>query len=67
MPKKPITWIGLIVILAVGIFCSWSLLQYRNNMTAADAQFSVITIGVYVAPVLAMAAIFLWYYFNEKV
>ena len=67
MPKKPIPWIGSVVILAVGIFCIWALLQYRNDMTAADAQFNVVTIGVYAAPVLAVVAIFLWYYFNEKV
>ena len=67
MPKKPVTWIGSIIILAGGIFCCWALLQYRNNMTVVDTRFHLITAAVFLAPVLAALAIFLWYYFNERV
>ena len=67
MPKKVITWIGSIIILAGGIFCCWALFQYRNDMTVIDTRFHLVTIGAFLAPVLAVIAIFLWYYFNEKV
>ncbi|MFC1952498.1 hypothetical protein ACFLV8_02515 [Chloroflexota bacterium] len=67
MPKKPITWIGAIIILAAGLFCCWALFQYRNEMTAAGMQSHLLTAAVYIAPVVAVLAIFLWYYFNEKI
>ncbi len=67
MPKKPITWIGSIIILAVGIFCCWALLQHRNDMTVVDIQFHLLTAAAFLAPALAALAIFLWYYFNERV
>ncbi|MFH1032657.1 MAG: hypothetical protein V1767_08875 [Chloroflexota bacterium] len=67
MPKKPITWFGSILILAAGIFCSWSLFQYRARLPdTVGMQFKLITMGAFLAIVLAMLAIFLWYYFNEK-
>ena len=67
MPKKPITWIGLIVILAAGVFCCGALLQYGNELTAAGKQSSLLTAVTFIVPLLAALAIFLWYYFNEKV
>ncbi|MFC1847413.1 hypothetical protein ACFLW5_01185 [Chloroflexota bacterium] len=66
MPQKPITWIGSIIILAAGIFCSWALIQQRNEMRAIDMQTGLITAAVFLAPVVAALAIFLWYYFNER-
>ena len=66
MPKKPITWIGSIIILAVGIFCCWALIQYRNDIATVDTQYRLLTAGVFLAPALAAVAIFLWYYFNER-
>ncbi len=67
MPKKPITWIGSVIILAAGIFCFWALIQYRNDYRIVDIRFHLLTVGVVLAPILAATAIFLWYYFNEKV
>jgi len=67
MPKKPITWIGSVVILSAGIFSCWALIQFRNGMIATDSRFLLVTVAVFVAPVLGILAIFLWYYFNERV
>ena len=66
MPKKPITWIGSIIILGAGIFCLLALFQYRDKMTAAGRQSPLLTAVIFIAPTLAILAIFLWYYFNEK-
>ena len=66
MPRKPITWIGSIIALGTGIFCSLALLKYRSAFTTADIQYNLSTVGVFLAPVLAGVAIFLWYYFNER-
>jgi len=66
LPKKPITWIGSIIILAAGIFCCLALFQYREKMTAAGLQSQLLNTAAFMAPVLAALAIFLWYYFNER-
>lgn len=66
MPKKPITWVGSIIILAAGIFCSWSLIQYRNERAIVHTQHLVLTAIAFIAPALAVLAIFRWYYFNER-
>jgi len=66
MPRKPITWIGSFVILAAGGFCCWALLNYRADYGAVDTRFNLITVGAFLAPAVAVVAIFLWYYFNEK-
>ncbi|MFC2006646.1 hypothetical protein ACFLUQ_00555 [Chloroflexota bacterium] len=67
MPKKTITWIGSIFILAAVVFCCWALLQQRSEMAAVGRQLGLVTAAVFLAPVLAALAIFLWYYFNERV
>jgi prolipoprotein diacylglyceryltransferase len=67
MPKKPITWFGSIIILAAGIFCSWALFQYRARLPATvDTRFNLITAAAFLALIVAILAVFLWYYFNEK-
>ena len=66
MPHKPITWIGSFIILAAGVFCCWALLQYRDAYGIVDTRFKLLTFGVFLAPVVAAVAIFLWYYFNER-
>lgn len=66
MPRKPITWIGLIIILAAGGFCWWAVIQYRNEMTAAGMQTDLLTVAAFgVIPVAALA-ISLLYYFIER-
>lgn len=66
MPRKPITWVGSIIILAAGIFCSWALFQYRSGLPRADTSFVMVSTAGIAAPVLTVLAIFLWYYFNER-
>ena len=66
MPRKPITWIGLFFIAAAGGFCWWALLKYRDAYGIVDAKFNLLTLGMFLTPVVAALAIFLWYYFNEK-
>ncbi len=66
MPKKPITWIGSVVILAVGVFSFWSLLQSKSPFLPTGTRYQLATTGTYLAPVITVVAIFLWYYFNEK-
>lgn len=66
MPKKPVTWIGLIIILAGGVFSSWALIQFRNDLANVDTRFQLVTVASFLAPAVAALALFLWYYFNEK-
>ena len=66
MPQKAITWIGSVVILVAGGFCWWALMRYRDAYGIVDTRFNMLTIGAYLVPVVALVAIFLWYYFNEK-
>jgi len=67
MPKKPITWVGSIVILAAGVFCTWSLLRYRNAYGVMDTRSYLITgAALFLAPILVVVAIYLWHYFNER-
>ena len=66
MPRKPITWIGSFVIVAAAAFCEWALLRFQGAGGVTDTTSSLITAGLFVAPVAAVVAIFLWYYFNEK-
>jgi len=66
MPRKPITWIGSIIVLAAGVFCCWAVIQYRNEMTAAGMQTGLLTVAAFLAPALAALAIFLLYYFIER-
>ncbi|MFC2036135.1 hypothetical protein ACFLUJ_08480 [Chloroflexota bacterium] len=66
MPRKPITWIGSFVILAAGGFCCWALLSYRADYGIAGTRFNLLTVGAFLAPVVAVVAVFLWYYVNER-
>ncbi len=66
MPRKPITWIGSIIILAAGIFCAWALLQYRNEVADAGMQSSLLTVAAVGALPVAALTIFLFYYFIER-
>ena len=66
MPRKSVTWIGSLVILAAGGFCCWALLKYRNAYGIVDTRFNLLTLGAFLAPVVAAVAISLWYYFNER-
>ena len=66
MPHKPITWIGSFVIVVAGGFCCWALLKYRDAYGIVDTKFNLLTVGAFLAPVVAIVAIFLWYYFNER-
>jgi hypothetical protein len=66
MPRKPITWIGSIIILAAGVFCCWAVMQYRNEMTAAGMQTGLLTVAAFGALPVAALAIFLLYYFIER-
>ena len=66
MPRKPITWISLIIILSAGIFCCWALFQYRSEMMAAGMQTGLITVAAFGALPVAALAIFLLYYFIER-
>ena len=66
MPRKPITWIGSIIILAAGGFCFWSVLQYRNEMADTGTQTGLLTAAAFSAIPVAALAIFLLYYFIER-
>jgi hypothetical protein len=66
MPKKRITWIGSILILAIGAFSFWTLFQSRSHFLASGTRFHLATVGTFLAPVITVTAIYLWYYFNEK-
>lgn len=66
MARKPITWIGSLVILAAGGFCWWALAKYRTAYGIVDTRYTLLTVGIFVAPVVAVIATSLWYYFNEK-
>ena len=66
MPRKPITWIGSLVILAAGGFCFLALLKYRNALGTVDTRSGLVTVALFLAIALAGVALFLWYYFNER-
>ena len=66
MPRKPITWIGSIIVLAAGVFCFWALMQRRSEMLAAGMPTDLITVALFFAPVFAALAIILLYYFVER-
>ena len=66
MPRKPITWIGSIIILAAGIFCFWAVTQYRNEYTVVDTRYNLLTVAAFGALPVAALAISIWYYFNER-
>jgi len=66
MPHKPITWIGSFLIVAAGGFCWWALMQLKDAIGIADARFTLVTVGVWAAPIVAVLAIFLWYFVNER-
>jgi uncharacterized membrane-anchored protein len=66
MPRKPVTWIGSVVILAAGIFSFWSLFQSRTKFLPSGIRFHLVTIGAFAVPAVVALAIFLWYYLNEK-
>jgi hypothetical protein len=66
MPRKPITWIGSIIILAAGVFCCWAVIQYRNDYAAVGAQHHLLTVAAFGALPVAALAIFLLYYFIER-
>ena len=66
MPRKPITWISSIVVLAAGTFCFWSLFQYRNELAAVNAPNTLVTVAAFGALPVTALAIFLLYYFIER-
>ena len=66
MPRKPITWIGSIIILVAGIFCCWAVIQYRNELAVVDASYHLLTVVAFGALPVAALAIFLLYYFIER-
>ncbi len=66
MPKKPITWVGAVVILAAGVFCFSGLMQYRAKLPASSTQIPWIVLASIGAALVSLGAISLWYYFNEK-
>ncbi|MFC2040661.1 hypothetical protein ACFLTW_05825 [Chloroflexota bacterium] len=66
MIKKPITWIGSFVIVAAGGFCLWALIRYRDAYGIVDGRYNLLTVGIFVTPLVAVVAVGLWYYFNEK-
>ncbi len=66
MPRKPITWIGSIIILAAGIFSAVSLFLSRTKFVPAGFRFNLVTIGSFVALVITAIVVLIWYYVNEK-
>ncbi len=66
MPRKPITWISSIIILAAGVFCYWAVMQYRNDLAVVDTQYHLLTVAAFAAIPVAALAIFLLYYFTER-
>jgi len=66
MPKKPITWVGAVVILAAGGFCFSGLVQYRSKLPPSSTQSTWIVLASFAAILVSLGAISLWYYFNEK-
>ncbi|MFH1382158.1 MAG: hypothetical protein ABIH70_04605 [Chloroflexota bacterium] len=66
MPRKRITWVGSVVILAAGVFSFWSLFQARSNFIPTGTRYLIANVGAYAAIAVTILAIFLWYYFNEK-
>ena len=66
MPRKLVTWLGWLIIVAAGTFCCIALLNYRDAFEVVDTTYKLLTIGAFVAPLVAVVTIFLWYYFNEK-
>ncbi len=66
MPRKPITWISSVIILAAGIFCYWAVIQYRNELTVVDTSYYLLTVAAFAAFPMAALAIFLFYYFIER-
>ena len=66
MPRKITTWAGLVVILLAGAFSSISLFQSRSKFLATGTKYKIATFGAFAAILVAVAAMFLWYYLNEK-
>ena len=66
MPKKPVTWIGAIIILGAGIYCFSGLFQYRSKLPASSTQVPLVTGAAFLALVLAIGAVIFWAYLNEK-
>lgn len=66
MPKKPVTWIGSLVILGAGAFCISGLSRYRSQITSSNARFELLTWAMFLAVAVALLAVYLLYYFNEK-
>jgi len=66
MPRKLLTWVGSFVIVAAAGFCWWALMRYRDAYGVIDARFNLLTIGAFVTPIVAVIAILLWYYVNER-
>ncbi len=63
---KTTTWIGLAVILAAGIFSSVSLFQSRVKFLPTGTHYRLATVGGFAAIAVAILAMGLWYFFNEK-
>ena len=66
MPRKPITWIGSVIILGAGIYCFSGLFKYRSHLVASSTKLPLATVATFLALPLAIGAIFLWYYLIEK-
>ena len=66
MPKKPITWIGAVVIMAAGIYCFSGLFKYKSKLAPASTQIPLVTGVAFLALALAIGAVIFWAYLNEK-
>lgn len=66
MPRKPVTWLGSVIILGAGVFCFSGLFRYRSQLASSSTQLPLVTGAAFLALVLAIGGIFLWYYLNEK-
>ncbi len=66
MPKKPVTWIGAVVILGSGIYCFSGLFSYKSKLAPASAQIPLVTGAAFLALALTIGAVIFWAYLNEK-
>jgi drug/metabolite transporter (DMT)-like permease len=66
MPKKPITWVGAVVVLAAGVFCFLELMRHLTRLPPSSSQSPWIILAAFATILVTLVAIYLWYWFNEK-